>query len=235
VVELVGPDPEGNSEEGLRRWAEERLSAVGLTVFDCHQINGQSLTEMRKAPRRGSKGARGIYAYEGGLAEFTVQCEQADYIREDLMNLPIMISDTRRNAMIFTSGNSYVGVRGTRISPRTRHKKGGVAHHAIRSNRQQAGQDVLDASLSFKSLPTPVDEMYAKLTERLDGYTVRYYLVHFDLKQREIRSEISTPGSVQPTDYMDRWNDRIWIPPFIIPEEVIDEDEGPIDFEIEPI
>jgi hypothetical protein len=235
VSEEFEPDPGSDQarQEQLRQAHEEaRLAHLALTSEICHQINGSALTEYRRAPRRGSAGGPGTYAYQGGLSELTVQFEEVGYERHDVVNLPIMVNDNLDAAVIFTSGNQFTGIYGAGISPRTRYKKGGVTHQAILGNRQPPGQDPFPV-LSYEALPTSVDLESKRVVDLLHGLSVYLYLIHFDWLKREIRSEVSLPAARQRSDFVESWYDRIAIPAFVIPEDVVRGDEQEIDFEIE--
>jgi hypothetical protein len=226
-------ESERREAERRRRLEEQRrLAQFGLTTDACHQINGATLAEYRLAPARGSAGGPGTYAYQGGLAELTVQLEDLGYERHDVQNVPIMVNRDRRIAVIFTSGNRFTGVRHIGTAPGTRYKKGHVLHQAIMRNRRARGQEELGEILSFEQLPTPSLDSASKIDQLLEGLSVHLYMIYFDWARKEIRSEVSHPASEQRSEFIDNWFDRAIVTPYPIPDDV--PEGGPeIDFVIE--
>ncbi|GLY27437.1 hypothetical protein [Kineosporia sp. NBRC 101731] len=228
-------DAEEQSERARRARLEEqnrRLRRFNLDVDVCHQINGALLTEYRRAPQRGSAGGPGSYAYEGGLSELTVQLEERGYDRHDVVNLPVMVSESLKTGVVITSGDAYTGVWNAGVMPSTRYRKGGVAHHAIRANRMP-GQDVIGQILSREELPPVVEGLAERVDRILGGFALYLYLFRIDWAQLEVRSEFSLPAPKQESGHIRRFLDRNAIPPYPIPEGRTPDQEAEIDFEIE--
>lgn len=130
-------------------------------------------------------------------------------------NLPLVISDKRKINITVSSGDEYTGIKGYR-SPRSKNPKGVLIEEAITRNTRQ-----------LDMFPERLPEAVRKYIRTLQYPTWVYLLFITD---DEIRAELSLPNSMDDSDYVDGWAERILISVPLPGEELSDEtdfDEGP--------
>jgi len=135
-------------------------------------------------------------------------------------NLPLAISDEKKVNITVSSGDEFTGVEWKR-HPRSKNPKGVLMEEAIARNVRQY-------DLFPESLPVSVQKF-----DQTIKYKTWVFLIH--ITDEEIRAELSLPNSMDETDHVNGWAERILIPVSLPDAEVRDEpdfDEGP---DIRPI
>lgn len=130
-------------------------------------------------------------------------------------NLPLAISDEVRINVTVSSGDEITGIKGYR-HPRSKNPKGVLIEEAITRNTRQ-----------IDMFPEHLPEAVQKFE-----YTLRYptWVFLLFITDDEIRAELSRPNSMNESDYVDGWSERILISVPLPGEELSDEtefDEGP--------
>ena len=135
-------------------------------------------------------------------------------------NLPLVISDVRKINITVSSGDEFTGIEGHRL-PRSRNSKGALIKEAIARNTRQ-----------LDMFPKLLPEAVRKFAQTLKYPTWVFLLFVTD---DEIRAELSLPSSMDDSDYVVGWAERILISVPLPGVELSDEtdfDEGP---DIRPI
>lgn len=130
-------------------------------------------------------------------------------------NLPLVISDNRKINITVSSGDEVTGIRGHR-QPRSKNPKGVLIEEAVSRN-------TLQIDMFPKSLPEAVRKY-----DRTIQYPTWVYLLF--ITDDTIRAELSLPNSMDGTDHVDGWAERILITAPLPGDELIDDsgfDEGP--------
>jgi len=139
---------------------------------------------------------------------------------DDPRNLPLVISDERNISLAVSSGDEFTGIEGHRL-PRTKNPKGILMAEAVTRNTRQ---------LDF--FPESIPEAVQKFDRTLKYPTWVFLLFITD---DQIRAELSLPNSMDESDHIVGWAERILIVVPLPGEEIdadTDFDEGP---EIRPI
>jgi hypothetical protein len=154
-----------------------------------------------------------VRAVRGGLAG-------VGWRLDDPRNLPLVISDERRINITVSSGDQFTGIDGHR-HPRSKNPKGVLIEEAISRNTRQI-------DLFPERLPQTVRKFEQTLT-----YPTWVYLLY--ITDEEIRAELSLPSSMDESDYVDGWAERIIVSVPLPDAELVDDidfDEGA---EIRPV
>ncbi|MBF5093978.1 hypothetical protein F1643_05265 [Azospirillum sp. INR13] len=130
-------------------------------------------------------------------------------------NLPLAISDEKKINVTVSSGDEFTGLEGVR-QPRSKNPKGVLMEEAIARNTRQY-------DLFPGSLPIAVQKF-----DQTVKHKTWVFLIY--ITDEEIRAELSLPSSMDETDHVNRWAERILIPVSLPDAEVKGEpnfDEGP--------
>lgn len=138
----------------------------------------------------------------------------------DPRGLATITSPDGEITLVVCSGNAMAGLTGMGEQPRTRYPKGPMYRAAVATNRQlvlgESGED-----------------------ELAPGNRGQTWLALWWASGVEGRVEISLPGHVDETGFVDSWNPRIILDPITLGERVIPEDDDPdddqIDIPVEPV
>jgi hypothetical protein len=114
-------------------------------------------------------------------------------------NQPLVINDDKTLAITALSGDEKTG---TDETPSTRSPKGRATAEAVQINNERAQSQ----------FPFMEDAVAVMEASKEPGRTLWIFLVHRDLKNRELRSELSRPLEMSEDGYIDKWGDRIIFP-----------------------
>jgi hypothetical protein len=113
------------------------------------------------------------------------------------MNVPLVVNEAKTMAIAVASGDDETGQAGG--SPGTRSPKGRATAEAVRENYRQDRQ----ALFGFMIPPEAIE------STRVAGRVTWLFLIHRDMKTRELRYELSRPTSIAEDGYVDGWAERL--------------------------
>jgi hypothetical protein len=139
---------------------------------------------------------------------------------DDPKNLPLVISDERKINVTVSSGDEMTGIEKPKRDPRSKNPKGVLLESAIDRNTAQ-----------YYMFPDELPERLAKFEKTLE-YPTWVFLLY--ITDDEIRAELSLPNSMDGSDHLDGWAERIVLSVPLPDEEQVDEQGSDEDAEIIP-
>ncbi|TCT37278.1 hypothetical protein [Martelella mediterranea] len=139
---------------------------------------------------------------------------------DDPKNLPLVISDERKINVTVSSGDEMTGVEKPRRPPRSKNPKGVLLECAVERNIGQ-----------FDMFPDELPENVMKFDKTLE-YPTWVFLLY--ITDDEIRAELSLPNSIDGSDHLDGWAERIVLHVPLPDEEQIDDTDNGEGAEIVP-
>jgi hypothetical protein len=170
-----------------------RLGQLELDADDLvHAVNASEMDRRSASPLEppGAGGSRAYFGACRGLAERLLVRE--DWKRIVDRNVPRMVNTQTKVAIIVSSGDSAVGLRGR--MPRSKNEKGIVAAEVVLANEQLVF-DVMKVA-RFRPIP-PVENQ-----------TTWVLLIYSD-DLGTLRAELSLPLRLDETDHFSDWTERI--------------------------
>jgi hypothetical protein len=204
----------------------DRVAELGLTVEEFHDVLNRAEAERRTCTGFDPPGLPGS-VFWGRVVRFLREAYvPKGWKARNVDQLPLLISPDRGLAVTASSGDWATGLSSL-YTPKTRHPKGAATGRRVEANQ-----------FTIPGLP-------ADLTEDADedDSLVTWVLLYFHERgdeQTTLRCELSLPLEIGARGKIDRWSERIILPPLDFPEDVIglggvQDDEGPgaIDVPIE--
>jgi hypothetical protein len=174
---------------------EESLDFFGITEKDLVEIGERILSEYRKTTSHDAVTAAGSYAYyEAVRCIRTLLCPKG-WKKKIQNGLEITTLPEKQISIIVSSGNKYTGNR--RIEPSTKNRKGRQTQKIVLSNTEQL--------FLFPELN--------QSTRESDSGATWIFLYHIDIKNSEMRMELSLPIELhKDTLRVHKWEKRIILP-----------------------
>lgn len=170
------------------------------------------------------KGFRGTKAWADGTHALRSVLIPIGWHPEDPQGQPRIVSKDQKLAITVSSGNYDTGNPDPDVMPKTRNDKGDQTAKSVDYNSRQM-------------LLFPTDEASIPVIADANGQALWIFLYFIDLKQRQIRFELSKPTNMSETNKIDSWVLRLIMPPLSFDTDFLPppEDDGEdIEIEITP-
>lgn len=201
-----------------------QLSAMGIEHATLAEAIGAGSIE-RKLARTGycAKNAPGFYAWNGTLSSLSQNMpNDGNWERSDPSNLPVLINADHKVVFTVSSGDELTGQRIFGRSPTTKNPKGRLTNCLQRRNANLDIDDLFDNSLD--RLQSSTEKRLLDFLESTKDFKYWILLVYTDVKQNEIRYEVSEPHDSDANGRPVGWSRRLICPPYQIEEQFGDED-----------
>jgi hypothetical protein len=205
----------------------DRLAKMALTVEELHEVLTRAEAERRTCTGFDPPGLPGS-VFWGRVVRFLRETYvPKGWKARNVDQLPLLINLDRSLAITASSGDWATGVSSL-YTPKSRYPKGAATGRRVEANGQA----------TIPGLP-------AELTEDADedDSLATWVLLYFHEKgeeQTKLLCELSLPLEVGAQGKINKWSERLILPPLEFPEDVIglggtEDDEGPdaIDVPIE--
>jgi len=172
------------------------MNDLGLKLGWFKEIGQKVLTSYLQATPNDAANAAGTYAYLAAVrAVRDILCKNGWEIQRR-HNLELTVLTEREIVLLVSSGDKYTGNEG--YEPHTKNPKGTQT------------QEIVDRNLGQKSL---WKEMEPKACGDLDKAPTWILLYHIDLKNNEMRMEVSLPISFDTQEWkVNGWEKRVILP-----------------------
>jgi hypothetical protein len=181
--------------------AVNRLAQLGLTVDDVHAGLKAGQGEARAWSEAAPLVMPGMARWGRTNEIFRIQMSRQGWTYDNPSGLPVTISPNGEFAIVATTGDRQTGSE-TGEAPTTRYAKGATYHKVVEDNEQLA-LFVVDAQVGRK--------LRAATKKAPRATWILLYYVGLD----SIAVELSLPASMTRNGYVDRWRERILIPPYL--------------------
>lgn len=173
-----------------------KLSALGLKPEVFSRVARIILASYFEATPHDAKIAPGIYAYLGAVRALRDILVPLGWEAESVNNVELVRSPKGDFYITPSSGDKNTGSDGG--FPRTQNPKGPEIFGHVRANTRQLS--LFPELPSVKSTPRP-------------NAIVWVYLYHIDITKEEIRAELSLPIGISTDGHIEKWQERILLPP----------------------